>query len=125
MKTTIYIIKTTGINPAAFTPHYEAVRDSGSVDLVYLGAAPRKSDAPHDQYWLRIPRYPSTSYAREGVARRLNWWAEHSKVVAECVARAATDIVSGDYLVYGVGTPFPLHVSNVPEIRDQIGNMSL
>lgn len=125
MKTTIYIIKATGINPAAFTPRYEAVRDSGSVDLVYLGAAPYKANAPHEQYWLRIPCYPSTNPAREGTASHLRRWADHSQAVAECVAKAAADISSGDYLVHGIGNPFPLHVSNVPEIRDQIGQMSL
>jgi hypothetical protein len=125
MKTTLYIIKHKGINPPPFTPRYEATRDSGSVDLVYLGAAPYKADGPHDQYWLKIPCYPSTSPTREGVASHLARWADHSKAVAECVAQAAAEIVSGDYLVHGLGNPYPLHVSNIPELRGQIGSMSL
>ena len=119
------IIKTTGINPAAFLLAMRlcvtAARSISSIsEQRHTRPMPHTSNTGSASLAIHLP-----TPARGGTASHLRQWADHSQAVAECVAKAAADISSGDYLVHGIGNPFPLHVSNVPEIRDQIGQMSL
>jgi hypothetical protein len=124
-KTVVTVISTREQNPVhRLSPKMGSIRDSGDRDYVWIGADPYKHDAPHNQYWLVVPQILSYTPQRDGLERTLNHLASHTAAVAAVVAQATQDILAGDYLVDGIGNPFPLHVSNIPEVADAIKNMA-
>jgi hypothetical protein len=124
-KTIITVISTREQNPIhRLSTKMGSIRDSGDRDYMWIGADPYKHTAPHNQYWLVIPKIGSYTPQRDGLERTLSHLADHTAAVAATVAQAAKDILAGDYLVDGIGNPFPLHVSHVPQIAEAIKNMA-